>query len=168
MYIKCETIKGAQRQKEFENALLSLMKCMPYKDITIVALCKEVGVQRKSFYRYFEEVDDIMCALLDEILIEAFLLIEVKPEMEKFFAFWKNQSELLDLLDKHNLSHMLLNRAYEKCFHNNEYKTMTERELRYISYTASYISLVLAWHKGGMRQSVKNVAKILKDMYGID
>ena len=73
-----------------------------------------------------------------------------------------------DLLEEHNLSHMLLNRAYEKCFHNNEYKTMTERELRYISYTASYISLVLAWHKGGMRQSIESVAKILKDMFGIN
>ena len=165
MYKKCKTIKSAQRQKEFEQALLNLMEQMPYKDITITALCKQVGVQRKSFYRYFDEVEDILYALVDDVLIEAFLYLEVEADMENFFLFWKNKKNLLDILELHNLSHHFLDRAYERCIAKTEYQVMTAKELSFIAYSASFMTIVMAWNYGGMRQSVEEIAKMVRDMY---
>ena len=58
MYRKCTTEKTVFQQKQFEKVLLESMLEMPYKEITVSALCRKTGLTRNIFYRLFEEKDD--------------------------------------------------------------------------------------------------------------
>ena len=83
MYKKCKTLKSSERQKEFEQTLLDMFERVPFSEITVVALCKEMEVPRKAFYRYFNRIEDVLDALMDEMLYAAFFHMEIKVELEK-------------------------------------------------------------------------------------
>ena len=66
MYRKCTTEKAALQQRRFQHALLQAMQQLPYPEITVTALCSQTGLSRKTFYRLFENKDDVLNALIDQ------------------------------------------------------------------------------------------------------
>ena len=75
MYKICKTPKSEARQKEFQNTLLVMLKKQKMKDITIVSLCQEMGISRKTFYQYFDTIEDVLYIMIDKELRNAFLLL---------------------------------------------------------------------------------------------
>ena len=63
MYKLCRTEQSAQRQRQLEQGLLLAMKTKRYEEITISDLCDQMGIPRKSFYRYFSSKDGALHAL---------------------------------------------------------------------------------------------------------
>lgn len=110
MYKLCKTEQSAQRQRDFELALLRLMEQKNYYKITITDLCKEMGAPRKAFYRYFDSIDDVLDALLDYEYLESMKEV-VNQIYEPFFLYWSNNRRLLDVLEKYGLSPRLISRA---------------------------------------------------------
>ena len=72
MYKLCKTEKSIERQKLFQTTLLSMMKKQKYHDITVTSLCKEMGIPRKTFYRYFDSLEDVLFMIIDDTLTNAF------------------------------------------------------------------------------------------------
>ena len=70
MYKHCNTEESAYRQRQLEQSLLELMEDFPYKAITIGQICDQVGISRKSFYRYFDSKDGCLFALLDHTIMD--------------------------------------------------------------------------------------------------
>lgn len=170
MYKQCKTIKTVQRQKEFEETLLSMMDRMDYRDITIAALCREMKVQRKTFYRYFDGIEDVLDAVIDEVIQEAFLSLQEKPQIEEFFEFWKEKKQFLDLLAKHHLSIRLFDRGAGECLilqMDKDISNLTIKSLRGISYVTSFLSVVIVWHRSGMQQSTKELADMFCAIYAV-
>lgn len=167
MYKQCKTIKTVQRQKEFEKTLLSMMERMDYRDISISALCREMKVQRKTFYRYFDGIEDVLNIMIDEVMQEAFLFLEGTPEIERFFDFWKSKRRFLDILAQHHLSSLLLNRTSERILLLSG-ETVTIKGLRWISYAAAFVSIVIIWHRGGLLQSAEELADMVRKIYGVN
>ncbi|MGM9584239.1 MAG: hypothetical protein ACI3V1_01740 [Faecousia sp.] len=54
MYKLCSTEKSALHQRQLETAFLTLALEQKYDSITISAICREVELSRKVFYRLFE------------------------------------------------------------------------------------------------------------------
>lgn len=48
---------GAER---IESAFRHLLESLPYKRITVFAICEEAGIARKTFYSYFHNKEDII------------------------------------------------------------------------------------------------------------
>lgn len=170
MYKQCKTVKTVQRQKEFEDTLLAMMERMDYHDISVSALCREMKVQRKTFYRYFDGIEDVLEAIIDEVVQEAFLFLEEKPEIEEFFEFWKGKKRLLDCLVKHHMSD-ILNRATSKraiLHFDKDFSHLTIKSLRGISYMVSFMSVVIVWHRSGMKQSTEELADMVKKIYAVN
>ena len=80
------------RQNQFQETLLRMLKKQKMEDITIVSLCQEMGISRKTFYQYFDTIEDVLYITIDKELRNAFLLLEYNPQVIDFFEFWKKTS----------------------------------------------------------------------------
>lgn len=86
------------------EALLDLMREGPYRAITVTQLCERAQVGRKTFYRNYEEKDEVLREYLAELasgFIEA--LSAQAPFSDEIFArtmftYWKPYAELFRVL----------------------------------------------------------------------
>lgn len=165
MYKKCKTLASSERQKQFEETLLKLMKKQPFKEITVSALCREMEAPRKAFYRYFDSTEDVLYALMDEVLQGGFSKMEDRLELERFFQFWMERRELLDILEKNSLSQKLMDRSYSLILTSEKLEAMTKKEMIYAGYVSAILTLVIMWHHTGMRQSPEEMKEMVHAMF---
>lgn len=153
---------------EFQDALIRLLKKKRMEDITVVALCEEMGVSRKTFYQYFDSIDDVLYIMLDKEIRDGFLLLEMKPEIEKFFLFWKERKWLLDILEKNGMSELLVNRMHVMMLVGDEVDMFDIKSLKYRGWVSAIITVLIMWHHGGMRQSPKEMEQVILEMFHIN
>lgn len=171
MYKVCKTEKSMERQKLFQTTLLTMMKKQRYQDITVTSLCKEMDIPRKTFYRYYDALDDVLFASMDEAITRSFLYLEVKVDLEGFFTYWQNNKYFLDILEKNGLSPLLINRIYEKFNEgvaNGENVMFSNRDLKYSGYIAAIMTMLVSWHHSGMTQTPKEMSGLVREMFRTD
>lgn len=177
MYKLCKTEQSAQRQRQLEEGLLNAMLVQQYEDISISDLCDQMGIPRKSFYRYFASKDGALHALIDHRLME----YETRKGPAKlggkngvyldlpwFFEFWKDQKSLLDALARSNLTGILVARsiAYSKQeqlmeFGSRQYLGDRDYHDSAILFAVcGLMTLVIQWHQDGYRQTPAEMAEI--------
>ena len=167
MYKICKTPKSEARQKEFQDILVKMLKKQKMNDITIVAMCEEMHVSRKTFYQYFDTIEDVLYAMVDKELRNGFLYLEVTPEIEKFFVFWKKQKWLLDILHKNQLSQVLVERAYFISNFAEEEDRFTVENMKNAGWISAIITVLVLWHHGGMEQSPEQMKDMLYSMFHV-
>ena len=177
MYKACKTEQSAARQRELEQGLLAAMISHPFDEISISDLCTQIGIPRKSFYRYFSNKEGALHALLDHTLMEmetVYLTAEgdnsvpFTKELERFFQDWKDKKPLLDALNRSGLSNLLIERAVELAVSSNIGTTnrllFREGNQQKGHATAFLIcglmSTVLQWHHSGYQESPAQMAQI--------
>lgn len=167
MYKICKTPKSEARQKEFQNTLLVMLKKQKMKDITIVSLCQEMGISRKTFYQYFDTVEDVLYIMIDRELRKAFLLLEYNPQVSDFFDFWIENKWLLDILEKNGMSNLLVERAY---VFSNIYQEagLSIQNMKYAGRIAAIITVLVLWHHDGMKQSPEEMQRMVYEMFHIN
>lgn len=176
MYKLCKTEQSAQRQRQLEQGLLLAMKTKRYEEITISDLCDQMGIPRKSFYRYFSSKDGALHALIDHMLMDfehqsellsGGTLGDVHQDLRKFFEFWQQRRHLLDALERSSLSGVLVQRAISQA--QNEYappRSQTDQQThRLQSHAITFaicglMSMVTRWHRSGYTQTPAEMAKI--------
>lgn len=165
MYKICKTPKSEARQKEFQDTLLKMLKKCKMKDITIVSLCQEMGISRKTFYQYFDTIEDVLYAIVDKELRDGFLLLEIKPEIIGFFEFWKKDKWLLDILEKNGMSELLVDRAYNNMFSSKDEDGFSIRFMKNAGWISAIITVLILWHHGGMRQTSEEMQELIYSMF---
>jgi len=65
MYKECKTERSLQRRIKIEECLIAQMRTKDYDQIHISDICREVGISRAVFYRYFETKFDVLDAWMD-------------------------------------------------------------------------------------------------------
>lgn len=176
MYKLCKTEQSAQRQRQLEQGLLLVMKTKRYEEITISDLCDQMGIPRKSFYRYFSSKDGALHALIDHTLLDfeqysgmltGKVLGNVHQDLMNFFEFWQQRRQLLDTLERSGLSGVLVQRAISQA--QNEYvhpRYQTNPELlRVQSHAITFsicglMSMVTRWHRSGYTETPTEMAQI--------
>ncbi|MBQ8579981.1 MAG: TetR/AcrR family transcriptional regulator [Oscillospiraceae bacterium] len=145
MYKLCKSEQSARRQRQLEEGLLRVMNVTSFEDITISDLCQQLGIPRKSFYRYFSSKDGALHALIDHTLMEYEQFNAARPadsrslnrDLETYFLFWLEKKPFLDALAKNGINGMLF-----------------ERSLRYVSTETVLPSRLLDGEAQRMRQHV--------------
>lgn len=168
MYKICKTEKSVLRQQEFQNTLLSMMKKKNIHEISITALCKEMNAPRKAFYRYFDTIEDVLYSKMDALLERAFLNLEIKVDVIGFFEFWKGHKEFLDVLERNGLSFLMVNRFYAVMMEDRKISDMQIKYLRYTCYISAFMSVLIGWHHGGMKQTTEELQKMIFDVFRVD
>lgn len=176
MYKQCRTEQSARRQRQLEQGLLEAMLKRHYDDISVSDLCDEIGVPRKSFYRYFASKDGALYALIDHALMDfdSFSIAEDIPElqeaqkyMEQVFTYWMQCKPLLDALERSGLNGVLIQRAisYSKEMDSLPgFLTATDRQLR--NYGTMYavcglMTMLVQWHHDGFEPGVSQMAGLV-------
>lgn len=176
MYKQCRTEQSAARQRQLERGLLRAMEIKRFDEISISDLCQEMGIPRKSFYRYFTSKEGALYALIDHAIMDfdTHSSIESAKELNEdaikymmyVFSYWVENKVLLDVLAKNNLSGVLIQRAIE---YTKELDAMppffqsANRQLRdYATMFAvcGMMTLLVQWHHDGFAESVEQMAEL--------
>jgi len=157
-----------ERQKLFQVTLLTMMKKAKYDDITVTALCKEMDIPRKTFYRYFDSLEDVLILIIDEALTEAFLHLEVTTDLVGFFAYWKKRKSLMDVLEKSGISHLLMDHIYRRLQSGRLKDGPSDKELKYSGYIAALMTMLITWHHAGMKRTPEEMSTLVKEMFQVD
>ena len=179
MYKLCKTEQSAMRQRQLEQGLLRAMLAQQYEDISVSDLCDQMGIPRKSFYRYFTSKDGALFALLDHTLME-FQDTPIRAtkgrkgsalgDLERYFDFWYQRKTLLDALAKSRLSGMLVERATAHAQNERlmpSYLLSMAPGIQSMALTfaiCGLLSMVTQWHYGGFQETPEEMARIATRM----
>ena len=102
--------KTINRAKEhFIQALLTLMAEKPFADITVNELAARAEYDRRTYYRYFKNKEDILILHCSDILSEMADLLMQKGDLTchsgilSYYEFWQNHLDFLKLLDQNRM-----------------------------------------------------------------
>lgn len=175
MYRKCVTEVSVLHQKQVEEALLELMGKMPYEDISVTALCQTAGITRRVFYHLFNNKTDALHAMIDHTLLKAESWgPEIREPALRFFLYWKEHRQLLDVLQTNQLSGLLLERMIESVMRE-------DYDLRYwlklngwererdivVFHLSGVMGLVYRWYFSNFRESPEEMAQLLNKIMTI-
>ena len=175
MYKLCKTEQSAKRQREIEAALFELIKKRSYEDVTVTELCDELGMPRKTFYRYFDCKDDALFALIEHTLAEYMSFHApsssasrtLKRELERFFTFWYEKREFLDVFSKNRMIGRIVECSirFPVSEATNISRFLPDEDdvtrKRIFEFTiCGLIFLVIEWYKNDFRTSIEDMAKL--------
>ena len=144
-------IAGESKLK-FAEALFGLMKVYQYSEITVTQLAQEAQLSRKTFYRLFNDKDDVLSLLFDKLYNECFAEIKennarrYRELVQLYFDFWESRKETLFLLEKNGL----LPRMFEYVYRNSENIFVAARNTEKARELAKSLPYLLAYSVGGM------------------
>ena len=97
-------------QNEITEALLTLMRKYPYKEITVKQIILEARLAKKTFYRNFTSKEDVLRSLIKRRLGEYFDVVNNAHEdiLKAEFRYLEKNKELLMLLDQNGMSYIIL------------------------------------------------------------
>lgn len=166
MYKDCKSLYSSERQKEFEKVLFNMMEKQHFKEITITALCKEMDAPRKAFYRYFDTMEDVLNAQIDDALLTSFLHMEGRAELTKFFEYWKKNKQLLEVLEKNAMDQKLMDRAFVLMISRETPEGLSGKDMMFAGYISALITILILWNRYGMRQSIEEMAQLTEEIFG--
>lgn len=180
MYKLCKTEQSAKRQKEIEKALFKLLETRRFDELSVTELCEYSGIPRKAFYRYFENKNDALYALIEHTLGEyegfaktpsQLLNRRLHDEISEYFRFWKSKKKLLDILYRNELLGVLIDISVRFPVEDrvNIRKFMDEpnekRRALVMKYAfAGLIFIMIDWYKDNFKTPVEEIAAAVCDI----
>lgn len=173
MYKYCKTEQSVQRQRELEQGLLKMMERHQFEEISVSDLCDRLNIPRKSFYRYFSSKDGALHALMDHTLMEFYDTGSIEGlrggtptgDLERFFIFWKKHKNLIDAMERSNLSGLLVERAVALAKQEElmpGYVQEWEDTLKDVAMgfvVCGLMFMMFQWHASGYNPPAEQVAK---------
>lgn len=170
MYHPCITEKTSKQQKQILDVFQSNLQTQCYHDITITDLCNQAGLTRNIFYRLFDCKDDVLYALIDNYFYacsQAISTDSIQHSLITFFSFWKENKQLLDILEKNQLNHLLASRGTLCCkqidFGMQKYIHANWNEYDdeiFSFYVGGFIGLLFLWYHSGFAKSENEMTEI--------
>lgn len=164
---QCATEKTAARQRWIENGLLELMQERRFDEITVTDLCLHLALSRRSFYRYFHDLEDVLDCLMnhtfqDMAIIHASPTI---PELEAYCAFWLERKALLSALSRSNMHSKLVQYTLKYSSEDALEQSLSREDLDLgkeinLFVVSGMSSLLISWHQEGFRKTPMEMAQI--------
>lgn len=174
MYRQCTTEKASLQQRRFQQCMLDALLESEYDEISISSLCRDADLSRKTFYRLFHNKSDVILALVDQAFIDSHSFVpgpDVKPGgLHHFFSYWKEQKRLLDALNKHNCTSLLMDRAAAFILReDNDLAHVLGADLEngneiLLFNLSAIFSLVISWYHSGFQKSVDEMSALLMEL----
>lgn len=143
-------------------AMLSLLQEKPLGEISISELCDRAGVGRTSFYRNFQEKEDILKEYIGKLFQEwSGALGENIPLDElirAIFSHFEAHRELYALLHERGLVWLLKDVILAACGFRPEQEAISAYASAFAAY--SLYGWVEVWFLRGMRESAEEMAAL--------
>ncbi|WP_087972245.1 TetR/AcrR family transcriptional regulator [Oceanobacillus rekensis] len=95
-------------KKALKNALLSLMEKKKYEDITITEIVKHAEYNRGTFYLHFEQKEDLLAEMMEE------MLNELASAFRKPYKDLKEEVNIVELSTISIFDHFIENKDFYK------------------------------------------------------
>ena len=176
MYKLCKTEQSAKRQREIEMALLNLMSKKSYSEISITELCENIGMPRKTFYRYFDSKEDTLYALIEHTMNEYQCYFPdtgkdikrtLSGEIGNYYKFWICHKPLLDALHRNNMLERIIEVSANfpindivslKKFLPDDTDWARDKIFRFAICGLCF--QMIEWYRGGCKVSIEDMSKI--------
>ena len=162
------------------EALIRMLKHIPYEEIKIFDICEQATVSRNTFYRNFKSKDMVLDQYLGErcqYIIRQFEQNETYDPMrptkedllrgyERFFTFWRDEKELIHLLVSQSLQGHLLSamnasvsNTYSEQWIQGFFSEFPDYYYNWLS--SSLYSILISWAGHNFDLHPKKVAELL-------
>ncbi len=162
----------AASQQKFDAFLMELLGSIQYEDITVSMICKNADIDRRTFYRYFDNKQDVLHSYMDNIFseylerMERLQSISAIEYLQLFFGFWSNgHRDFLCALQHNKLLYMAFT---ENQLYLTEISSIMDAMLGRSSnsYETSYragglINVLSAWIANGFAESSDEMAAVI-------
>ena len=169
----CASEKTTARQRWIEQGLLELMQERSFEEITVTDLCRYLELSRRSFYRYFRDMEDVLDCLMshtfqDMVIVDSPLTI---PALQTYYEFWQWQKPLLNALAFSKMRGKITEYAMSYADEETLKKHLAvddlgmdiSREVNLFVITG-LSSLLIAWHEEGFQKTPEQMARITHRM----
>ena len=173
-------LRVIKTRQNIRNALTSLMSEQELSDITITALCERAQINRKTFYRHYRAISDVITEFEDELLSDfAHILRSSNTSMVDIGSVLGEISALISSNQDYFVRLLKLN---PELFSGGRVKAMLRRAIEIAlrdlgviqdeqtlhalsEYTVSgVLSLYSAWFDGGCTGSLDAVTETARRM----
>ena len=171
-------------KKVIKDTFITLLEQKPINKITVTELCSQCEINRATFYRYYDDVYDLMEKLKSQYVCELKEAISISKDDYTISGF---TSEILEVILKNKeLSRILfslkngkdflndvLEIAHRKCIDKwNRYgKNVPQEQVGYLStfITAGTIGILNEWIQNDFKESSSEIANLIENIshYGI-
>jgi len=116
MYKICKTDQSVKRQILISKAFLFLMNNSQFSDIKISDVCRQANISRKTFYRYFDSIEDILSFSITTFCEEYSFILQTKLSakqiptrnfFDEFLILFDSNQDLINALSKNALINIL-------------------------------------------------------------
>ncbi len=182
------TMNGHRKQREesrrmIETAMFELMREMEFSRITVTQIAQRADVARRTFYRLYQNKEDVIRRYFDKLCREyqsccgVLDSYDIRKISAEYFSFWYRHRDILLLLDKCGLDSMLyyeMSRASAEVVGSRmsgEAQCESSGYHYFADYSAGgFINLLRRWIKSGMKEEPQEYAEkvseaILKVVY---
>ena len=154
------------------DALFELVKEKPYDKITISDICRESTVSRATFYRLFDNMDDVVAWQVELFSQHFEKVVANEPNvrtMEIFFEQWMIHDDILDLIIEIHREDILYT-AHQR--HAVQLEKRLQLDGEFSNYHAAALSMLMiamltTWAKNGKKESAKELVatyrRVLRD-----
>lgn len=104
---------AATSKNMLAQGLMDLLHQKSFQDITITELCASSQIARRTFYRNFDVIEDVISYYVSEVMHEFLLDMNARQNESKqeitaaYFTFWNRYKDMLVILTQNNLIHIL-------------------------------------------------------------
>lgn len=153
------------------HALLELLNEKPYKQINITELTEKADLSRRTFYRHFTTIDEVLDFTLEQIH-EQFVIYskekkitDLKSTIYVYFSYWQKRKAFLLTLKENGLLFILQNK-FSPRYHQgkNSVTDVTEDVIEYaVWFTSGAIwSLLIKWLEDDTKYTPEEMADIVQ------
>ncbi len=156
--------RNAYVVEQLTGALLALLEEKPLAEISISQLCEKAGVGRTSFYRNFQEKEDILRSYIKKLFDDWAQGAEQNPPLDRLifilFSHFEAHRDFYTLLSKQGLVPLLKDVILSNCGFQPE----LEAKAAYASAFAAYslYGWVEVWFLRGMKESAAEMAALFR------
>lgn len=158
------------------ESFIKLLKEETINRITVKSLCDEAGINRATFYRYYEDVFDLYEQMKTD-MVDALFIVRQESEprdiesgLADFLSIIKENAEAISAFSRQN---DVLDIAIRLCRKNYPYfdeylerfSPETKKEDRISTYyyvSSGCVGVITEWMNNGMVKSEKEVASLLR------
>jgi AcrR family transcriptional regulator len=174
-------LRARRTRKWLQDALLSLMREKPFRDIQVTEIVDRAEVSRAAFYLHFRSKEELLFSHVDRVF-EAFnleLAAEVaagRVDLRRFttllFQYWERDAPTLRLVIEADMQQVLLERLrghVETAMATLHAGTGAERDSRTHSYVVDFVAggsylLLTRWITSGMPTPAEEMGVLLYDL----
>lgn len=143
----------AEKSKEaIATALLKVMEIYSYSEITVTQITQEARLSRKTFYRHFNDKEQVLKYLFDSLYkecVEEIITSGICHYWDVvlcYFDFWEEHADAIKLLNRSGLLPKLFEESYNRSF--EVFRIVRAKDI--VKANEDLLPYILAYSIGGM------------------